>query len=165
MFHDNILLYFSIGRDGYYLPWDEFSAGLQRAFCRIFNAAAAGNLHTDDGQALNIVMGDDLRKFFSIIAFVQLWAANQRNVIADKVIVKISVSVSRTVGGNQQIGIVKVRCIDRNQLDLNRLLGKLTDRQALADYLRVERSAMSAEISKLRKDGVIECSRSAFQIL
>ena len=39
------------------------------------------------------------------------------------------------------------------------------DRQALADYLGVERSAMSAEISKLRKDGVIECSRSAFQIL
>ena len=74
-------------------------------------------------------------------------------------------NASPTVSGNQQIGIVKVRCIDRNQLDLNRLLGKLTDRQALADYLRVERSAMSAEISKLRKDGVIECSRSAFQIL
>ena len=39
------------------------------------------------------------------------------------------------------------------------------DRQALADYLEVERSAMSAEISKLRKDWMIECDRSTFHLL
>ena len=39
------------------------------------------------------------------------------------------------------------------------------DRQALADYLEVERSAMSAEISKLRRDGVIQCERSHFRLL
>ena len=39
------------------------------------------------------------------------------------------------------------------------------DRQALADYLEVERSAMSAEISKLRRDGIIECEKSAFRLL
>ena len=39
------------------------------------------------------------------------------------------------------------------------------DRQALADYLGVERSAMSAEISKLRKEGIIECQKSNFTIL
>lgn len=39
------------------------------------------------------------------------------------------------------------------------------DRQALADYLEVERSAMSAEISKLRKDGIIECDKSRFHLL
>lgn len=39
------------------------------------------------------------------------------------------------------------------------------DRQALADYLGVERSAMSAEISKLRKEGIIECHKSDFTIL
>jgi len=39
------------------------------------------------------------------------------------------------------------------------------DRQALADYLEVERSAMSAEISKLRKDGVIDCEKSTFRLL
>lgn len=31
------------------------------------------------------------------------------------------------------------------------------DRQALADYLGVDRSAMSAELSKLRRDGVLDC--------
>ena len=39
------------------------------------------------------------------------------------------------------------------------------DRQALADYLGVERSAMSAEISKLKQEGIIDCSRSDFKIL
>ena len=38
------------------------------------------------------------------------------------------------------------------------------DRQALADYLGVERSAMSAEISKLRREGIIECRKSNFNI-
>lgn len=39
------------------------------------------------------------------------------------------------------------------------------DRQALADYLGVERSAMSAELSKLQRDGVLETKRSRFTLL
>ena len=39
------------------------------------------------------------------------------------------------------------------------------DRQALADYLGVERSALSAEISKLKKDGIIETNKSFFELL
>ncbi|MBR1681652.1 Crp/Fnr family transcriptional regulator [bacterium] len=39
------------------------------------------------------------------------------------------------------------------------------DRQALADYLGVERSAMSAELSKLRNDGIIECEKNWFRLL
>ena len=39
------------------------------------------------------------------------------------------------------------------------------DRQALADYLGVERSAMSAEISKLKKDGIIDTKGSTFRIV
>jgi len=38
------------------------------------------------------------------------------------------------------------------------------DRQALADYLGVERSAMSAELSKLRSSGVLECKGSHFRL-
>lgn len=38
------------------------------------------------------------------------------------------------------------------------------DRQALADFLGVERSAMSAEISKLRADGVLESKGSWFRL-
>jgi CRP-like cAMP-binding protein len=39
------------------------------------------------------------------------------------------------------------------------------DRQALADYLCVERSALSAEISKLIDKGVIESRKSHFKLL
>ena len=39
------------------------------------------------------------------------------------------------------------------------------DRQGLADYLGVERSAMSAEISKLRGERIIKCQKNQFTIL
>ena len=39
------------------------------------------------------------------------------------------------------------------------------DRQSLADYLETERSALSAEISRLRKEGIIECERSRFKLI
>lgn len=39
------------------------------------------------------------------------------------------------------------------------------DRQELADYLEVDRSGLSAEISKLRAEGVIDCYKSDFKLL
>ena len=39
------------------------------------------------------------------------------------------------------------------------------DRQALADYLCVERSALSAEISKLRDEGVLESDKKHFRLI
>lgn len=38
------------------------------------------------------------------------------------------------------------------------------DRQALADYLGVERSAMSAELSKLRRDGILDTKGAWFHL-
>ena len=39
------------------------------------------------------------------------------------------------------------------------------DRQALADYLEVDRSGLSAEISKLRDEGIVESKKSRFKLL
>lgn len=39
------------------------------------------------------------------------------------------------------------------------------DRQELADFLEVERSGLSAEISKLRKEGVLESTKNYFELL
>ena len=39
------------------------------------------------------------------------------------------------------------------------------DRQALADYLGVERSAMSAELSKLKNEGMLEYNKNWFKLL
>jgi len=39
------------------------------------------------------------------------------------------------------------------------------DRQSLADYLEVDRSGLSSEIGKLRKEGVLECEKGQFHLL
>ena len=39
------------------------------------------------------------------------------------------------------------------------------DRQALADYLEVDRSGLSSEIGKLRREGVLECEKNRFRLL
>jgi len=39
------------------------------------------------------------------------------------------------------------------------------NRQQLADYLAVERSAMSAELSRLKKDGIIDYQKNSFILL
>ena len=39
------------------------------------------------------------------------------------------------------------------------------DRQGLADYLGVDRSAMSAELGRLKKEGLIECRKNKFKLL
>ena len=39
------------------------------------------------------------------------------------------------------------------------------DRQELADYLEVERSGLSAEISKMKKEGIIDCEKNKFRLL
>jgi len=41
----------------------------------------------------------------------------------------------------------------------------LFDRQELADYLEVDRSGLSAELSKLRKEGILECRKNHFTLL
>ena len=39
------------------------------------------------------------------------------------------------------------------------------DRQELADYLEVDRSGLSAEISKLRSEGVLKSDKNYFELL
>ena len=39
------------------------------------------------------------------------------------------------------------------------------DRQQLADFLCVERAAMSAELSKLQKEGLLVTKRNHFELL
>lgn len=39
------------------------------------------------------------------------------------------------------------------------------DRQELADYLEVDRSGLSAEISKLKAEGVLDCRKNRFELL
>ena len=77
-----------------------------------------------DGDALDIVLPDDLRQLFGIVHAVQLGAAHQRDVSLDEPFVEGGVGVGSTVGGNQEPRAVKIRSVHRHQLDLHRPLGK-----------------------------------------
>ncbi|MDY3013921.1 MAG: helix-turn-helix domain-containing protein [Evtepia sp.] len=39
------------------------------------------------------------------------------------------------------------------------------DRQALADYLGVDRSALSKELGKMRREGLVETRKNHFRLL
>ena len=39
------------------------------------------------------------------------------------------------------------------------------DRQDLADYLEVDRSGLSTQISQLRQEGVLRCRKNHFELL
>ena len=53
-------------------------------------------------------------------------------------------------------------------IDIVKIIGAIDipfDRQQLADFLCVERAAMSAELSKLQKEGLLVTKRNHFQLL
>lgn len=86
----------------------------------------------------------------------------------------LKVVATKNLAFNQKIDIISKRTTREKLMTYLMSQAKLHgsntftipyDRQALADYLAVERSAMSAEISKLRKDGVILCEKSRFTLL
>ena len=85
----------------------------------------------------------------------------------------LAIVASKTIQLNQKLELLSHRSI-RERL-MHYLLGcakkadasQFTipyDRQQLADYLCVERSALSAEISKLQKEGILESRRSWFML-
>ena len=56
----------------------------------------------------------------------------------------------------------------RVYIDIVKIIGAIDipfDRQQLADFLCVERAAMSAELSKLQKEGMLVTKRNHFQLL
>lgn len=80
----------------------------------------------------------------------------------------------KTVMFQQKIEVTSKRTTREKLLTYLSLMAKKTgnnsfvipfDRQELADYLEVDRTGLSAEISKMKKDGLIENKRNAFKLL
>ncbi len=55
--------------------------------------------------------------------------------------------------------LIQANRAGRNSFDIS------FDRQELADYLEVERSGLSAEISKMKKEGIIDNQKNHFELL
>ena len=54
--------------------------------------------------------------------------------------------------------LIQAKRVNSNSFDIP------FDRQELADYLEVERSGLSAEISKLRQEGILESHKNHFEL-
>ena len=112
--------YFSVNGYGHYLPGDELSALLEGFLGGKFQTAAARDLHPDDGNALDVITGDDGLQLHGIVHAIQLGAADEGDLVPDKILMEISVGVSGAIGSDEQIGTVKIGCIDGGQFDLYR---------------------------------------------
>jgi CRP-like cAMP-binding protein len=86
----------------------------------------------------------------------------------------VKILVSKNLVLNQKIGVLSKRGTREKLIeylsDQARIWGKNKfvipfDRQELADYLCVDRSAMSAEISKMQKEGILRTQKSRFELL
>ena len=86
----------------------------------------------------------------------------------------MKVIATKTLTFHQKIEIISKRSTREKLMTYMRLQEKKNksnsfeipyDRQELADYLGVERSGLSAEISKLRKEGILECKKNRFMLL
>ena len=80
----------------------------------------------------------------------------------------------KTIGFHQRIEVTSKRSTREKLLSYLALWEKKTgkrefdisfDRQELADYLEVERSGLSAEIGKLKKEGIIDTKKNHFVLL
>ena len=86
----------------------------------------------------------------------------------------LRIMATKNVGLNQKLQCISQRTTREKILNYLLLEAKKHktnefeipfDRQSLADYLCVERSAMSAELSKLRNENVIESNKNKFKLL
>ena len=83
-------------------------------------------LHAYYGNTLDVVNCQNSCQLFGIVHAVKLRTSDERNFILDEIIVEIAVSECRTVGGDEQVGTVKIGSIDGNKLYLNGPLWELT---------------------------------------
>lgn len=85
----------------------------------------------------------------------------------------LAIVATKTLHLNQKLELLSHRSIRERLLSYLLICAKKAaspeftipyDRQQLADYLSVERSALSAEIGKLQKEGILESRRSWFRL-
>lgn len=91
----------SVDGNGDHLPGEEFAAVPEGGLYRRFQAAAAGDLHADHGDALDLVVLDDLEELFRIVHGIQLGAADQGDLAGHQLLVEPGVGKGGAVGGDQ----------------------------------------------------------------
>jgi len=100
-------------------PRNKLAACHKSLLYSVLYTAAAGNLHTNYGHALYIIVRYDCGQLFGIVNAVKLWTADKRNVLAHKFIMEISIGICGAICRYEKICTVKIRCVYGHKLDLN----------------------------------------------
>lgn len=95
--------------------------------------------------------------FHNRIIFNLLKLVARKNLVFDQ---KIQVTSKRTTREK-----LMTYLLDQAKLQGKNSFSIPFDRQELADYLEVDRSGLSVEISKLRREGVLHCEKNHFILL
>lgn len=96
-------------------------------------------------------------EFHNRMVFNLLRLVATKNLVFDQ---KIQVTSKRTTREK-----LMTYLLDQAKLQGGNIFTIPFDRQELADYLEVDRSGLSAEISKLRREGVLESEKNQFVLL
>lgn len=105
------------------MPGNELTTVLQRLLGGIFQPAAARYLHTNHGEAFDVILAEDVGELFGVVSGVQFWASDEGDAVFDEILVEVGIGISGTIGSDEQIGALKVWGIHRGQFDLHWPLG------------------------------------------
>lgn len=95
--------------------------------------------------------------FHNRIIFNLLRVVAQKNLVYDQ---KIQITSKRTTREK-----LMAYLLNQAKIQGNHTFQIPYDRQELADYLEVDRSGLSSEISKLRKEGILDSKKNTFTLL
>jgi len=136
-------------------------------FAEVFAAAAGTELN------VSVIANEDSEILFLDIN--RLLSLQENNGGQNNIVIRnlISVLAKKTMAFNEKITHISKRSTREKLLSYlsaqSRRHGSLSfliefNRQQLADYLCVERAAMSAELSKLKKEGILNYNKNYFEL-
>ena len=103
--------------------------GFESLLDRPYQSETARNFHKGKGDAPDRVRPEDLGQFLGVeLNIIKLGTAYNHCFSFQKIVVKIGVCEWNAVGCYQKVGILEIGRVDRDQLQLNRPVGKHRNR-------------------------------------
>ena len=91
---------------------------LQGFLCSHFQPAAARDFHADNRDTLDVVLFENLRQLLTVVDRVEFRAADQRDLPLHKFLVQIRIRKRGAVRRDEQLCVLKIRRVHRDQLNL-----------------------------------------------
>ena len=121
----------AIGADGDDPQGDRLAASSQSSVGGVLQPAAAGDLHAQQGDALDGIGRENGGELFGVVVGIQLGTADEGDMSLHEVPVEISIGVGGAIGGDEQMRAGKAGRPGGDQADLAGPLGQLRGDSAI----------------------------------